>query len=133
MWNIQMHRNPAKHWRLSLVQVRNFYYLLDFQVFRHEERERDTISTMLTVPSDPTTRGASHRPNLLCLGSNLNCFFKNHLKSSAWHHSHPQSHFLPGVFIMDICDCHILPAWAWTPMLNVCPYLCTKPNSSKPN
>ena len=28
-----------KPWRLSLVQVRNFYYFLDFKVLRLEERE----------------------------------------------------------------------------------------------
>ena len=36
-------------------------------------------------------------------------------------------------FYYDIYDCHILPARAWTPALNVCPYLWTKSNSSKPN
>ena len=36
-------------------------------------------------------------------------------------------------FYYDICDCHTLPTRAWTPALNVCPYPCTKPKSSKPN
>ena len=36
-------------------------------------------------------------------------------------------------FYYDICDCHILPARAWTPALKECPYPCTKPNSFKPN
>ena len=58
--------------------------------------ERDTISTKLTVPSDPTTRGASRRPNwpglaevrkstrFVQLQISTNCFFfKNHPKSSA--------------------------------------------------
>ena len=31
--------------------------------FQHEERERDTIFAMLTVPSEPTSRGASRRFN----------------------------------------------------------------------
>ena len=65
-------------------------------------------------------------------------FFKNHTKSSvhrfqAWRHSHPQSYFLSGFFYYDICECHILPAQAWTLALNVFPYPCTKPNSSEPN
>ena len=89
----------------------DFFWLL---VFRH--KERDTIFTILTLPSEPTMRSASHRPNWTCLGSDLNplCtasnlnsafFFQNHPKSSAhrfqaWRHSHLQSNPLPRVFIM---------------------------------
>ena len=124
--------------------------------------ERHTIFTMLTVPSDPITRGASRRPNWTRLISDLNsltqqtralpavptglvkiqiptnCFFSKITQN-------PQPS-LPGItsftsqvlfpirgFYYNICDCHILPAQAWTPALNVCPYPCTKPNSSKPN
>ena len=80
--------------------------------------ERDTISTMLTVQSDPTTRGHTIVPNWIGLTQvqkstrfvqlqiSINCcFFKNHPKSSTHHfrarrHSHSQSHFLTEVFIM---------------------------------
>ena len=93
-------------------------WLLGF-FFRFSTRgERDTIFSMLTVPSDPTTRGASRRPNWTGLAEAqkssrfaqvrfaTNCFFfKNHPKSlahrfRAWRHSHPHSHFRSGVFIM---------------------------------
>ena len=61
---------------------------------------------MLTVPCDPTTRGASRRLKSTCPGLNLNylLFSKysiipaHHFR--AWRHSHPQFHFLSGVFIM---------------------------------
>ena len=74
--------------------------------FQHEERETHNF-IMLTVPSDPTTRGAPPRPNWSRLGFNPNSLllFKNHptfpaRRFRAWCHSHPQSHFLSGVFIM---------------------------------
>ena len=68
--------------------------------------ERHTIVTMLTVPSDPTTRGAPTRPNWSRLGWNLNSLlFSKYPRIPAhcfraWRHSHPQSYFLPGIFIM---------------------------------
>ena len=81
-----------------LVQVRNFYYLLD--------EGRETIFTMLTIPSDPTMRGAPPRPNWTRLGSSLNQgLFSKYPRIPAhrfraWRHSHPQSYFISGVFIM---------------------------------
>ena len=48
---VLMQGNP-KHWRLSIVQVRNVYQLLDFRF--STQGERDIIFTMLTVLSDPT-------------------------------------------------------------------------------
>ena len=45
-------REIPKHRRLSLVQVRNVYSLLDFKSF-DTRRERHTIFTMLTVPTSP--------------------------------------------------------------------------------
>ena len=68
--------------------------------------ERDTIFTMLTVPFDPTTRSAPPRPNWTRLGSDLNLLlFSKYPRITAHHfqachHSHPQFHFLFGVFIM---------------------------------
>ena len=135
-----MHRNPKKHskyWRLSWFRYETF---ITFLTFKFSTRgERDTIFTMLTVPSDPTTRGAPPRPNWTRLGSNLISllFFKIPKNPSPW---------LPGMvwftspvpfsirsYYYDIWDCHILPARSWTPALNVCPYSCIKPKSSKPN
>ena len=96
------------------VQVRNFYYLLDLGLWTWGERH--TISTMLTVSSDPTARVAPPKTQLESSRfgsqltrpvSNLNwlLFFKNNPKSPAhrfrvWRYSHPQSHFLSGGFIM---------------------------------
>ena len=114
-----MHRNPKKKIEtLTTLDSSDTKLLLSSWLlgFQYEERERDTIFTMLTVPSDPTTRDASRRPNLTRLGSDLNSlrlasnlnqllFFKNHPKSSAhrfrvWRHSYPQLNFLSGIFIM---------------------------------
>ena len=50
-----MHRNPETQ-TTFLVQLRNFYYLLDFLVFdtrRERERGTHTIFTMLTVCPAP--------------------------------------------------------------------------------
>ena len=147
-----------KPWRLSLVQVRNFYYFLDFKGFT-TRGERDTQFLLcwlfhLTQQRaahhvDPTSQVSPRLKNqrasprfesqLFQFQISTNCFFFQ--KS-------PQilSPSLPGTtsftspvpfpirgFYYDIWDCHILPARAWTPALNVCPYPCTKPNSSKPN
>ena len=143
-----MHRNPAKPWRLSLVHVRNFYYLLEFSL--STRGERDTIFTMLTVPSDRTTRGAFRRPptrlassrfeNQLAspsFGSQLTAFFQNHQESMTISSGHdvirtPETFPIWG-FYYDLCDYYILRARAWSPAFNVCTRTCTKPNSSKPN
>ena len=79
MWNIHTRRTfvcrvfpkYAKHWRLSVLQVRNFCYLLDFKVFRHAERETQSLLSWL-FHLTPTPRGASRRPNWTRLGSDLN-------------------------------------------------------------
>ena len=111
-----MHRNPEKHWRLSLFTYKTF---ITFLTFRFSTRgERDTIFTMLTIPPDPTMHSISRKPNwpvhakarksisLLSVPISTNYFFfKNPPKSSAhrfqaWCHSHPQSYFLSGFFIM---------------------------------
>ena len=130
MWNIWIREmficiGIRKTPRTFFVRIRNFYYLLDFYVF-NARRERDTIFTMLTVPSDPTTRCASRRPNWTRLGSDPNSLrppFKSQL--TAFFQKSPKifSPSLPGKtsftspipfpiqgFYYDICDCHIIPA-----------------------
>ena len=98
--------------------------LLDFST----RGERDTLFTMLTVPSDPTTCGASRRPNLTELALvqkstlfvqpqiSTNCFFSKSPRVSAHRfrtrrHSHPSLFPIWG-FYYDICNCHILRARA---------------------
>ena len=128
MWNTHICKTFTsigipKHWRLSLVQLQNFYYLLDFWVCGMRKK-RDKVSTMLTVSTSFFSQFPSWtaRPNLNSLTQqtrahpavptgpiyvriSTNCFF---LKSTripahrirAWRHSHPQSYFLSGGFIM---------------------------------
>ena len=103
-----MHRNPekhSKHWRHSVVQVRSFYYLIvslfprveksKFKSFGFSTRgERDTIFTMLTVPSETTSARASrntqldwprpgpkNQPASSSFKSQLTAFFQNHQES----------------------------------------------------
>ena len=113
-----MYRNPAKHskhWRLSWIKYETF---ITFLTFRFSTRgERDThFFTMLTVPSDPTTRGASRRPNWTRQGSDLNSLRPaSNLNSLFFFQKSPKIlspslpgmtsfispvHFLSGVFIM---------------------------------
>ena len=94
-----MHRNPKTLMTL-VVQVRNFYYLLEFTLSTRGERH--TVFTMLTVPSDPTTHGTSSSPTGLAsprlknqltsssiksqlaspsFRSQLTAFFQNHQES----------------------------------------------------
>ena len=89
-----MHRN-RKNTRITRLSWFRYETFITFLTFRFSTRgERDTIFTMLTVPSDPTRRGAPPRPNWTNLGSNLNSLFFS--KSSRilahrfweWRHSH---------------------------------------------
>ena len=145
MWNIHMHRTficigIPKHGRLSLVQVRKVYWLLEFSLSTRGERE---TLLLLCWPFHltPQTRGASRSPQTglasPSVRSQLTAFFKNHQNSQLFTSGHdvirtPVSFPIWG-FYYDICDCHIHRARAWTPALNVCTCTCTKPNSSKPN
>ena len=99
-----------------------FIYLLEFKFFRHEERETQFL-TMLTVRTlsalnslTQPTRGHPVDPNWSRLGelrksthpskskTQLTAFFQIPKSSAhhllAWRHSHPQSNFLSGVFIV---------------------------------
>ena len=67
MWNILIRRTficigIPKHWQLTLVQVWNVYWLLEFSF--STRGERDTIFTMLTVSSDPTNTREPHSTQL---------------------------------------------------------------------
>ena len=116
MWNIHREsRNTRNTWRLSWFRYETFYYLFEFKVFRHEERETQFL-TMLTFPSDPTTCGTPLQTTGLASTSSKNCLpsssFESQLtlffqipKSSAyrfraWRHSLSRSHLLSGFFIV---------------------------------
>ena len=150
--NIHMHRNPETL-TILLVQVQNFYYFL---IFRFSRRKRhnfyytDCSSSISSQLTDPTNARASRSKTTglaaprfesqlasSSLKSQLTAFFKIPKNPSP---------SLPGMtsftspvlfpiqgFYYDIYDCHILPARAWTPALNMCPYPPTKPNGSQPN
>ena len=51
----------SKHWRLSWFRYETFITFLTFRFF--ETRKEGHNFIMLTVPFDPTTRGASRRPH----------------------------------------------------------------------
>ena len=92
-----MHRNPEIRETLTILSSSGPKLLLPslslgFSTQGERERERErhththTIFTMLTIPSGPTTHGASRRPhwtglaqvqkiNSLRLGLNLDCYF----------------------------------------------------------
>ena len=116
--NIQMQGNP-KHRRFSVVQVRNVYLLLDFSF--STRGERDTIFTMLTVPTSPTVNcpAGLARPRV---GSQLTAFLISpnfQPIASGYDVIHTPVTFPIWGFYYDICDCHILCALSWT-VLNVC-------------
>ena len=116
---IYIYRNPKN---TKLVQVRNFYYLFEFKVFRHEERETQFLS-MLSFLSEHHHMRHPHRKLLvwprrapkidsLVLASNLiDCFFQIAKILSASGHDviHVPGHFPIWGFYCDISDFHIHP------------------------
>ena len=152
MWNVRICKTFTcigipKHWRLFLFWYETFITFLTFRFF---DTRRDTISTMLIVPSHPTTRGRPivHNWTSLAQIQKSARFVQLQISTHSFFQKSPKilSPSLPGMtsftspvvfsirgFYYDISDCHILPARAWTPTLNVCLYPCTKPNTSKPN
>ena len=125
-----------------------FIYLLEFKVFRHEERETQFLTMLTDRPSSAlnsltqSTRGhpvcpwyglaqIKNRLTSSSVGSQLTAFFQIPKSSAhrfrAWRHSHPQSHPI-WVFYCDICDCHIFPR-AREHLTNPC----TKQGGSEPN
>ena len=91
----------TKHWRLSLVQVRNAYQLLEFRF--STRGERDTIFTMLTVSKS----FFSQLPSWTALAQvqiSTNCFFQKLPKIPAprfraWCHSHTSPIFYLGFLL----------------------------------
>ena len=123
----------SQYWSREIRNTDNsllFRYetFINFLTFSFSTRgERDTIFTMLTVPTSPTVNlpAGLARPRVK---SQLTAFFKNHqiLSSSlpVMRSFTPQSHFLSGFFFKDICDCHILCA-----RVNCTQCVCTCTNS----
>ena len=138
---VQKHDQDMNMWKrhresenTKLVQVRNFYYLFEFKVFRYEERETQFLS-MLTFPSDPTMCGTPLQTTGLASASSENRLPSYSIESqfSFFSNSKILSPSLPGMtsftspvsfpirgFYCDIWDCHIHPVRAWTPAHNVC-------------
>ena len=156
MWNIQMHRNLEMRVTLTTFFSSGRKLLLSSWLvgFQHEERETQFLLCWLFHRTPPCT-GHLVDPNGLAWHGLAWPRLKNQLPSpmsesqlTAFFQKSPQilSPSLPGMtpftspvlfpirgFYYDICDCYILPVQPWTPALNVCPFPCTKPNSSKHN
>ena len=147
-------QNTRNTWRLSWFRYKTFIYLFEFKF--STRGKGDTISyyadcsfIVSSQLTDSTNAQASCRPlvwprpdqkstTFLCVESQLTAFFFQILKSSAhrfqaWCHSHPQSYFLSGVFIVTSV---IVTS---SPRANTCTQCvhltnpCTKPKSSQPN
>ena len=116
--------------------------------FRHEKKE--TIFTMSIVPSKPTTRGASRRPQTGLASpstenqlapSKFKCqltpFFQNHQKSQSIASGHDVIHIPNPIFCLGFLLWHLWlshpPRARVNTCINVCTYPCTKPNGSQPN
>ena len=116
------------------VQVQNFLLPLSLKVLRHKERDTHSfysgfsICTPISCDTCPRLRRSSEsRPFLFCVqfSTLLTDFFKIPIilpacASGAWRHSHPQVNLLSD-FYFDICEQHILPARASTPVLKFAP------------
>ena len=148
MWNIHMHRNPEA---LTTFFSSGTKLLLPSWLLVFSTRgERDTISTMLIVPSNRTTHGhpVVHYWTGLAQVQKSTRFVQLQISTYSFFLKPPKilSPSLPGMtsftspvpfrirgFYYIISDCNIHPARAWKPAVNACPYPCTKPNISKPN
>ena len=133
--NIGIQETRNTYDSLFWFRYETFYYLFEFKVFRHEERETQFLSK-LTFPSDPTTYGSPPKTTGLASTSSDNRLASSKPKSHlTGFFSNPKIHSpsLPGMtsftspvlfeiwgFYSDICDCYILPARTWTLALNAC-------------
>ena len=126
-----MHRNPknTKHWRLSWSRYETFITFFKFWFSIRGERETqffyaDCSSIVSSQLTDSTNAHPGPKNQLASSKSKslLPAFFFKITKN--------RSPSLPGMtlftspvlfpiwgFYCDICDCHILPARAWTPTL----------------
>ena len=114
--------------------------------FRHEETETQFLLCSLFVQRQLSTHWQNQRActpqqttGLVYVQISTNCFFffkipKNSSPTlpSMTSLTSPVLFPIQG-FYYDVFHCHILLARVWTHVLNVYPYPCTKPNSSKPN
>ena len=137
-----MHRNPknTKHWWLSWFRYETFITFFKFRFFNTRRVRQffyadcsSIVSTQLTDPTKAPARTPQstnwtglaqvRKINSLRLSSNLNSPLLFKITKNP-------SPSLPGMtsftspvlfsiwgFYCDICDCHILPARAWTPTL----------------
>ena len=112
MWNIFRESRNTRNW----FRYETFYYLFEFKVFRHEERERHNFFLSWLFYLAPTTCGTFRRPQLVSpwrdqksttfletrISTNCRFFFKfkNPQRFWAWRHLRSRSHFLFGVFIV---------------------------------
>ena len=109
-WNVHRESRNTRNW----FRYETFIYLLEFKVFRHEEREAQFLQQTRCTFHRPPTGLASARPkidylpldsnlNSLVQSLNLNCFFFQIPKSSALpgmtSFTSPV-HFLSGGFIV---------------------------------
>ena len=129
-WNRHRESQNTQNW----FWYETFYYLFEFKVFRHEERETQFLS-MLTFPSGPHHVWPPPQTTGLALASSKNRLACSEFKSqlTAFFQISKSSAPLPGMtsftspvtfpiwgFYCDISDCHICPAHKWTPALSVC-------------
>ena len=129
--------NPKYTTFTKLVQVRNFI-TFELKVIRHEETQPFYADCFYIISSQPNQhvvpiarkfvwpRPALNLDSLSFGSKNSTRWLFPNLKILsphfwAWCHSHPQSHFLSGVFYFDICKWHILPARVWPPALMFAP------------
>ena len=138
-----------KHWWLSWFRLETFITFLTFRF--STQGERDTIFTMLTVPSNPANAGASRSTKLTGLAQvqkstrfvqpqiSTNSFFQNTQESQPIASGHDIIHIPSPIFYPGFLWWHL---WlSHPPRANVntcaqCEYLtnpCTKPKSSKLN
>ena len=140
-YNVHTHRNP-KNTRNTDDSLGSGTKLLLPSLslgFRHEESETqffyaDCSSIVCSQLTDPTNARACPAVynwtglaqvrkinSFVKVQISTHCFYSKSLRIPAhrfraWSHSHPSSVLFPiWGFYCDICDCHILPARAWTP------------------
>ena len=99
-------------------ETHNFYYA-DCSIWPDNARAHSAVHKLHWPRPGPKNQLASSKSK-----SQLAAFSKSlripAYRFRAWRHSHSQSISYLG-FLCDICDCHILPARAWTPALMSAP------------